>query len=120
MKNSSGPPRFAIGHVPLAGQDIQALAAFYTEIGMRLVVDLGHMAIIELRGGTHIILQSGPTGQGSLDLMVDKIDETREIFIAVGAAVTDISRGTPHDRFDTVDPEGNKLVVWSSHAVGEV
>jgi len=118
--DASGRPRFAIGHVSLAAADVLALAKFYTATGMRLVVDLGHMAIVELRGGTHIVIQSGPSGTGSLDLIVDDIDETRDLFIELGAVATDIVRGNPHDRFDTTDPEGNELIVRSNHAVGVV
>ena len=113
MPDPTGRPRFAIGHISLAASDISALATFYSSIGMRLVVDLGHMAIVELRGGTHIVIHSGSPGEGTLDLIVDDIDETREVFVALGTGVTDIERGNPHDRFDTTDPEGNQLIVLS-------
>ena len=117
---ASGRPRFAIGHVPMAAADVSVLATFYAAIGMRLVVDFDHMAIVELRGGTHIVIHSGPSGNGSLDLIVDDIDETRDLFIELGSVATDIVRGNPHDRFDTTDPEGNELIVRSNHAIGIV
>ncbi len=120
MIDKSVRPRIAIGHVLLSGADLPALAAFYAEVGMRPVVAMEHMAIVELRGGTHIVISPGPAGQGELDLMVDDIDETREIFMAAGAEVSEIRRGNPHDRFHTTDPEGNKLVVLSSHVTGTV
>ncbi len=120
MSDPTSRPRFAIGHVALVADDVSALAAFYAATGMRLVVDFGHMAIVELRGGTHIVIHQGEPGKGSLDLIVDDIDQTHEHFVALGAAVTDIVRGNPHDRFDTTDPEGNELIVRSNHAVGVV
>lgn len=104
----------------MTAADIASLASFYTGIGMRLVVDMGRMAILELRGGTHLILHSGEPGQGSLDLIVDDIDETSGVLQAMGASVTPITRGTPHDRFDSADPEGNTLIVQSTHAIGVV
>ena len=48
------------------------------------------------------------------------IDATREDFLAEGFDATPITRGSPHDRFITTDPEGNRLVVASSHAMGPV
>lgn len=113
-------PRFAIGHVSMAAGDIGTLAAFYSDIGMRMVADLGRMAILELRGGTHLVLSQGEPGRATLDLMVDDIDETREVLDSAGAGPSAIQRGNPHDRFTASDPEGNTLVVSSSHAIGLV
>ncbi len=113
-------PRFGIGHVSMTATDIDRLAAFYEEIGMRLVVNMGRMAILELRGGTHLILGSGDAGTATLDLIVDDIDGTRAILEDAGADPSPIQRGNPHDRFTATDPEGNTLVVNSNHAVGPV
>jgi len=87
---------------------------------MRMVVDLDHLAIVELRGGTHIVIQPGSAGQGSLDLIVDDIDETRDVLISAGAEATGIKRGNPHDQFNSTDPEGNALIIRSNHAIGIV
>lgn len=113
-------PRFAIGHVSMTAGDATALAAFYTGLGMRLVVNMDRMSILELRGGTHLVLRQGPSGQGSLDLVVDDIDGTHDDFQTAGAAVTPILRGNPHDRFSATDPEGNMLTINSNHAMGPV
>ena len=113
-------PRFGIGHISITARDVGALADFYDRIGMRLVVNMGRMAIVELRGGTHIVIQSGDSGGATLDLIVDDIDETREILAAAGVEPGSITRGNPHDRFMALDPEGNTLVVASNHAIGPV
>ena len=114
-------PRFAIGHIGLRANDIQKLTEFYTTIGMRPVVNLGRMSIIELRGGTHIILsKSDEAGSGSLDLIVDDIDDTWAVLADADANPTPITRGSPHDAFTAADPEGNELVIRSTHAVGPV
>lgn len=113
-------PRFGIGHMGMAAADVAGLTDFYTKIGMRLVVNMGRMAILELRGGTHLILQSGQPGTTTLDLIVDDIDETRAVLETAGANPTAIQRGNPHDRFTATDPEGNTLVVNSNHAMGPV
>lgn len=113
-------PRFGIGHVMVSAHDVSALTDFYTRIGFRLVVDMGNAAILELRGGTHIVIRSGPSGRVVLDLIVDDVDETRDVLIDTGANPSEIMRGHPHDRFTVLDPEGNTLVVNSNHAIGPV
>ena len=113
-------PRFAIGHVSLAAADIEKLAGFYIEIGMRPVVNMGHMAIIELAGGTHIVISSGAAGGQQLDLIVDDIDEAHGILAAADGAPGEIRRGSPHSTFVATDPEGNRLTIHSTHAIGPV
>jgi len=87
---------------------------------MRLVVNMGRVSILELRGGTHIVVRSGEPGTATLDLIVDDIDETRSVLAAAGADPGSIQRGNPHARFIATDPEGNTLVVNSNHAIGPV
>ena len=113
-------PRFALGHMSVSAANTDGLADFYTAIGMRQVVKMGRMAIVELRGGTHIVFHAGESGVSSLDLMVDDIDETHALLKAHGATPSAIKRGNPHDSFTATDPEGNGLVVHSSHAMGPV
>ena len=113
-------PRFGIGHMAITATDVDTMTNFYTAIGMRAVVNMGRMSIVELRGGTHLIIQSGEPGVANLDLIVDDIDETRAVLAAQGASPSVIERGNPHDRFIATDPEGNTLVVNSNHAIGAV
>ncbi len=113
-------PAVAIGHVPLTGDDIGELARFYRSIGLRKVVRLPGVAILELRGGTHLAITRGPAGSTTLDLMVDDVDATRDRFLALGAEPTEIRRAGPHRLFTAPDPEGNTLVVNSSHVAGPV
>jgi catechol 2,3-dioxygenase-like lactoylglutathione lyase family enzyme len=113
-------PRFGIGHLSIEARNVADLANFYTKVGMRLVVDMGRFAILELRGGTHLIVQPGTAGGATLDLIVDEIDQTHALLEANDAQPGPISRGNPHDRFVATDPEGNTLVVNSNHAIGPV
>lgn len=113
-------PRFGIGHMSFPASDVATMTEFYTKIGMRLVVSMGRAAILELRGGTHLILQPGDPGSATLDLIVDDIDETWAVLDAAGATPGPIRRGSPHDRFTATDPEGNVLSVNSNHAIGPV
>ncbi|MGH1489604.1 MAG: VOC family protein [Acidimicrobiales bacterium] len=113
-------PRFGIGHMAFPATDVTKLVDFYSSIGMRLIVNMGQAAILELRGGTHLILQQSSDANGTLDLIVDDIDETWSVLDAAGAKPSSIKRGNPHDRFVATDPQGNTLVVNSNHAMGPV
>lgn len=118
--DDDGRPIFAIGHVPLTGSDIGALADFYASIGFRKVARLPGVAILELRGGTHLAISSGPTGTSTLDLMVDDLDSTHQMLESVGAEPSVITRRFPHRVFTATDPERNTLLVHSSHVSGMV
>ena len=115
-----GRPLFAIGHISLTGNDIGALADFYASIGFRKVARLPGIAILELRGGTHVAISSGPTGVTTLDLMVDDLDTTHQMLDSVGAEPSALTRSFPHLVFTATDPEGNTLLVHSSHVSGIV
>lgn len=113
-------PRFAIGHVGLGATDVDAAADFYEAIGMRGVARMPGMAILELRGGTHIVISARGPSSTRLDLMVDDVDETRAVMAEAGAEPSDITSGGVHRSFTATDPAGNVLVVNSSHAMGPV
>ncbi len=113
-------PRFGLGHIAFPSTDVDELVTFYTSIGMRLVANMGRAAILELRGGTHLIVQQSSKADGTLDLIVDDIDETWNVLNAAGASSGPIERGSPHDRFVATDPQGNTLVINSNHAIGPV
>ena len=115
-----GRPHFAIGHVPLTAADVGTLADFYSSIGFRRVARMPGIAILELRGGTHVAISKGDPGVGVLDLMVDDLDATREMLDQAGARPTAVRRSFPHRVFDAVDPEGNRMIVHSSHVSGQV
>ncbi len=112
-------PRFSLGHVSLHAADPAAAAAWYGDLGMRVVVEFDGMSILELRGGTHIVVnaQGGP---GHLDLMVDDVDAAHRDMAAAGTDPGPIVRRGPHRAFDVTDPFGNQLSVNSSHAMGRV
>ncbi len=113
-------PRFSIGHISVPAAASDELADFYISLGMRPVAKMGRMAIVELRGGTHIVFHAGQAGVSTLDLMVDDIDETHALLAAHDGAPSAITRGNPHDSFTATDPEGNALTIHSSHAMGPV
>lgn len=80
------------------------------------------MAILELRGGTHLILRRGAVtpGRAPFDLMFDDVDEVREQLIDEGAEVGVVRHGGVHRSFEVVDPDGHRVSITSSHAMGPV
>ena len=113
-------PRFALCHLELAAADVGLLGQFYTSIGMRSIAQMPQMVILELRGGTHLVITEGEPGNTTLDLMVDDLDDTRALLDEFGAEPGPITHGNPHSTFTATDPEGNRLLVESSHAMGPV
>lgn len=121
----SNRPSVAIGHVILHTRDVTASAEFYSAIGLRPIFKRSDLAILELRGGTHLLLfkakgklEAGPIR--SFDFMVDEITSTRASLEAAGMEVTPI-RDDPisrHQMFEVTDPDGNAVTILSSHTEG--
>ena len=121
----SDRPSVAIGHVILHARDVSASAEFYSAIGLRLIFKRSELAILELRGGTHLLLFEGQPQPNagplrSFDFMVDEITSTWASFEAAGMKLTPI-RDDPisrHQMFEVTDPDGNAVTILSSHTEG--
>ena len=116
-------PDISIGHLGLRVSHFKASFEFFKLVGARVVAQMPSMAILELRGGTHIILRGDnnakPTHAG-FDLMVDDIQDMRERLILAGYNPSKITRGGVHKSFAVTDPSGIILEFTSSHATGPV
>lgn len=116
-------PDISIGHVGLKVENLKKSVAFFKLVGGRSVVQMPGMAIIELRGGTHLILRRDPNASESyarFDLMVDDIVEMRNRLISAGYDPSGLTRGGVHRSFTVVEPSGIELDFTSSHATGPV
>ena len=118
-------PVFALGHQRLAVADVEEARAFFVRHGLREVFKRETFAILELRGGTHLILESAetPIAEGErtpFDLMTDDVDAAHARFKADGVQVSAIERGSIHDSFTVRGPSGYEIPVNSSHVVGVV
>jgi len=115
-------PPVALGHAFLRTTESKATIELLLSLGFRKIVAKDDFAVLELRGGTHVVVREveaaeQPEGVG-WDIMVDDIDATRADYSARGLSVTDIRRGRIHDNFDLTLPDGRPIEINSSH-VGE-
>ena len=118
-----GRPPVWIGHAVLSVNDVNRSADFWHDLGMREVERNEHVAVLELRGGTHLLLVPGTPPEGGdtpFDLMVDDLDQTHAKWTAHGLDPSPIERGRFHTFFTVRDPNGYLVKVYSSHVVGEV
>jgi catechol 2,3-dioxygenase-like lactoylglutathione lyase family enzyme len=112
-------PDIAIGHVRLSVSNVAESTDFFVKLGIRTIVEREDFAVLELRGGTHLVLRSWEAPESSpvdFDIMVDGIDAAYTKLKGYGMAVSDISRGRIHDNFEVQTPDRRALTINSSHA----
>jgi hypothetical protein len=116
-------PPVAVGHVRLPCSDVAAAASWLETAGLRPIVQMDDLAVLELRGGTHVVVRkteppSAPGTAAPFDLMVDDIDAAHRDYAGKGLSPSEISRGRIHDSFTVAGPSGWLFTVNSSHASG--
>jgi catechol 2,3-dioxygenase-like lactoylglutathione lyase family enzyme len=130
----------AFGHFVMKVSDIDLSYQFYTKLGLRPFGIYPDLAVVELRGGTHILLfskndelpsslsssQLGQRGDASfderLDLMIEgksrsDLELYRATLMEKGLSVDAIAQDQffGHDYFQLVDPDGNGITFYTSH-----
>ena len=123
MSTAESRPPVWVGHVVLESDRVEDSADFMSAIGMRSIFRGPGMAILELRGGTHLLIfpkGKVPGGAGSFDLMVDDLHALQQRLCAEGFAPTEVERvpEVHHERFTVREPGGNVLTFFSSHVEG--
>jgi len=116
-------PPVAVGHVRLPTTDVAGAARWLESVGLRPIFADANLAVLELRGGTHVVVRKTekpprPGDAAPFDLMVDDIEAACRDYSAKGLGPSDISRGRIHDSFHLVGPDGHDFTVTSSHARG--
>jgi hypothetical protein len=117
-------PPVAVGHVRLPCADVAAAAHWLETAGLRPIVTMDGLAVLELRGGTHVVVRKtepspAPGTPAPFDLMVDDIDAAHRDYAEKGLSPSQISRGRIHDSFELPGPGGWTFTVNSSHASGK-
>jgi catechol-2,3-dioxygenase len=111
-------PEIWIGHVDLRTTNLKGSTKFLEDVGLRHVFANEEMVIVELRGGTHLIMferDELENPESYFDFMVEDIDVMYSRLDKLGYPVTDIERGEIHDTFYVREPGGNRIRVNSSH-----
>jgi hypothetical protein len=116
-------PPVAVGHVRILVRDVGAAARWFETAGLRPIVTRDELAVLELRGGTHIVVRAAeppvPGSAAPFDLMVDDIDAAYRNYAEKGLSPSPIRRGRIHDSFELPGPDGWIFTVNSSHASGQ-
>ncbi|MGK7895202.1 MAG: hypothetical protein AB4372_16660 [Xenococcus sp. (in: cyanobacteria)] len=116
-------PHVWVGHVFMETNNFDSTLEFLKLIGMRLVASSESFAVLELRGGTHLVLRSVAEARAtevSFDLMVEDIEAQHQDLAAHNYNPSPIQKGKIHHSFEVSEPGGNKIRFNSSHVIGIV
>ncbi len=118
-------PGVAIGHVDLVVTNVAQAVDYFVQLGMRHIHQSDDFAVLELRGGTHLVLENPEAGESvtpgqtpPFDLMVDDIQTAHQHLVDLGMKPSEIETGRIHDNFYLEGPDGYTIRVTSSHASG--
>ena len=115
-------PGVWVGHVALVDPDPLGGARFFETLGLRVLERRPDFALLELRGGTHLLLFPGPAAAAQtpapFDLMLDDLDAAHARFTAAALSPSPISEDRHHRSFTLAAPSGHVVTVQSSHASG--
>ncbi len=123
IKTTRRRPAVAVGHVFFEATDVAAAGRWFAEVGLRPIARGDDFAVLELRGGTHLVVTASARKpragtEAPFDLMVDDITASRQEFAAKGLRPSRIRHGSIHDSFRLAGPDGAAVTVVSSHAGG--
>lgn len=111
-------PPVWIGHVTMATSCVAESRRFMETLGLRPIADGDGFAVLELRGGTHLVLLHSDDPQpprAPFDLMVEDLDATHARLAAAGLSPSAIASGRIHRSFTVADPSGREVLFNSSH-----
>lgn len=118
-------PAVAIGHVDLVVTNVPQAVEYFVHLGMRHIHHDHDFAVLELRGGTHLVLEIPENGKAiepeqvpPFDLMVDNIQTARQRCVDLGMQPSEIESGRIHDNFYLKGPDEYTIRVTSSHTSG--
>ena len=123
MTRSNDRPGIWVGHVTRRVHDVKKSAEFFHALGLRPIYRDDRTAILELRGGTHLLLfpdtkEYKSVPHDNFDLMVEDIEACQEALKAEGVKVSKIKKDRFHEYIEASDPDGNKWRVNSDHTEG--
>jgi catechol 2,3-dioxygenase-like lactoylglutathione lyase family enzyme len=111
-------PDVWIGHVSLATPDVKAMCDFVVRLGMRRIFEGDGIAVLELRGGTHLLLTASDepaSGLAYFDLMVEDLDASHARLREMGCRPSQIESREFHSSFTVDAPSGHTIKFNSTH-----
>ena len=113
-------PPVWVGHVYLSVKDVPSAARWLETVGLRSIVVRDEAAVLEMRGGTHVVVRPAPAAGGAapFDLMVDDLDVSHRDYAEKGLSPSPIRQRQArydHDFFELPGPDGWVFTVYSSH-----
>ncbi len=116
-------PPVAVGHVRMDVNDLGAACDLLERLGLRPVSRYESFAVLELRGGTHLVVRAGgrsaaPGEMAPVDLMVDDVETAHARCRGMDLAPSEITSGSIHSSFTIPFPGGYRLKITSSHTSG--
>ncbi len=123
MKKSDKRPRVWVGHLFRKVKDVKKATEFYTKLEMRPLMQDAGMAILELRGGTHLLLfKDSPknkwVSETEFDLMVSDVRDCHARLKKKKIKVSTLKKDRYHLCFRVTSPEGDRILVSSDHTEG--
>ena len=123
MSATDERPSVAVAHVTLETDRMEASLGFFRVLGMRSVFEGPEVSVLELRGGTHLILMRKSAvagGAAGFDLLVDDLHATHRRLTQLGLAPSAIEAlpAIDHELFTVREPAGHVLTFYSSHVSG--
>ena len=118
MGETDERPAVWVGHVAMATHRLTESYGFMQRLGLRPLHKGDEVGILELRGGTHLVLTPSEkplSGSAPFDLMVEDVDATHARLSESGLSPSGIQRGKIHDSFTVRDPSGLDVTFNSSH-----
>ncbi len=123
--SKSGDPGLpvAVGHVRMDVNDLHPACDLLEGLGLRPVSRRNSFAVLELRGGTHLIVRAGdwntePGRMAPIDLMVDDVAAMHVRCRDMGLGPSEIASGSIHNSFTIPFADGWRLKITSSHTSG--
>jgi len=120
MAHEQRPPVW-VGHILMKTNRLTQSWEFMIKIGLRPIELHANVGVLELRGGTHLVLAQSENvspGPAPFDLMVDDLEETHRRFTEIGLAPSPVQAGSIHRSFTVEDPSGQRISFNSSHVSG--
>lgn len=124
MELDDQKPLVGVAHVVLQTDRMAASVHFMRALGMRLLFDGPEISVLEMRGGTHLLLMHSDkvvAGEAPFDLMVDDLHDSHRRLSALGLAPSPIEArpAIAHELFTLREPAGRLITIFSSHASGK-